>query len=407
MRTASPRSHPGTTRGREGGADDADHGGAGVRHPHHARPVDRVRHPDQLTNPATGVELSLCRAWPHDDWHVLLEYETPGGGRIAGQWFADAVRRAEVFAATRGAVDVPGHGIVLHPDGADRRLTALAGLVSWPGSRLLAHRPERRAVVRLSGDGDTYYATVVRPGLDAEIGRRLTGLAGLLHGVATLPTVQDWPIGDGVLALSALTGPTLAAAGADRATSDGDLAAAWQRLGVALRVLHDAPRLPALTGAGSHDSAAEASLVTRWLAPAAEYGLLPPVETDDLLAELRSGAPGPAGLTCPDLTDAHVVAGTGGDIGLFGLDTVAVGELARDVANLQVRLEVRVAQGELTPSRARMARSALLAGLGPDEATLARVPAYERAARLRLAGVYAFRPRWRGLSRALLTAATP
>ncbi len=103
---------------------------------------------------------------------------------------------------------------MLHPDGGDRRLTALAGLVSWPGSRLLAHRPEQRAVVRLTGDGDTYYATVVRPGLDADLGRRLTGLAALLHGTATVPAVQDWPLGDGALVLSELPGPTLAALGA-------------------------------------------------------------------------------------------------------------------------------------------------------------------------------------------------
>lgn len=406
MRTASPRSHTRATGGRERGEDEADPGSDGVRHAHHARPVDRVRHPDRLAHPVTGAEPTLCRAWPHDDWHVLLEFRSESGGRLAGQWFADAVRRAEVFAATRGALDVPGDGTVLHPDGADRRLTALAGLVAWPGSRLLAHRPERRAVVRLTGDGDTYYATVVRPGLDGDLGRRLTGLAGLLRGVATLPAVQDWPIGDGVLVLSTLTGPTLAAAGAGRSTSGADLMAAWQRLGVALRVLHDAPRVPGLTGVGTHDAAAEVALVERWLAPAAEYGLLPPVDVAELLAPLRDGAPGPVGLLCPDLTDAHAVLSPGG-LGLFGLDTVAAGELARALAALRVGLEVRVARGELTPSSARSARDALLAGARPDEATLARVPGYERAARLRLAGVYAFRPRWRGLSRALLTAATP
>lgn len=377
-----------------------------MRHPHHARPVDRVRHPDRLTHPVTGTDLRLRRAWPHDDWHVLLEFETPGGGRLSGQWFADAIRRAEVFAATRGALDVPGHGIVLHPDGADRRLTALAGLASWPGSRLLAHRPEQRAVVRLSGDGDVYYATVVRPGVDADLGRRVGGLAGLLHGTATLPTVQDWPIGDGVLVLSALHGPTLAAAGSTRSVSVGELASAWQRLGTALRLLHDAPRVPALTGAGTHDAAAEVTLATRWLGPAAEYGLLPPVDVESLLMELSAGVPGPAGLGCPDLSDAQVVVGPDGGIGLFGLEAVTVGELARSVADLLVRIELRVAQGELTPLRARAARTAMLDGMRPDEATLARVPAYERAARLRLAGEYAFQPRWRGLSRALLTAAT-
>lgn len=364
--------------------------------------TDRLRHPDRLAHPGTGAELTLLRAWPRGEWHVLLEFATPSGGRLAGQWFADAVRRAEVFAATRGAVDVPGHGVVLHPDGADRKLAALSGLVAWPGSRLLVHRPERRAVVLLTGDGDRYYAKVLRPGADVALAGRLAALAQALRGVADVPLVLDWPLGDGVLVQAELPGPTLYEAAEAGSAPESVLVAGWERLGAALRLLHDAPRDG--VAAGTHDAADEEAVATRWLRAAAGYGLLPAVDVGALLTELRSGPPGPAGLLHRDLHDKQAVLQPGGRLGLLDLDTVAVGERALDVANVLVHLELRVAQRVLPRPLARSARAAFLAGLDPDDATLARVPAYERATRLRLAGVYAFRPRWRGLARALLAA---
>ncbi|SDT55920.1 hypothetical protein [Jiangella sp. DSM 45060] len=366
-------------------------------------------HPDRVTHPVTGAELVLLRAWPRRDGHVLLEFATPSGERLAGQWFADPVRWAEVAAATRGGVDVPARGVVLQPDGADRRLAALAGLVARPGSRLLVHRPERRAVVRLDGDGGRCYAKVLRPGADAALAGRLAALAVALRGVAEMPRPLALPLGDGVLAQSELPGPTLYEAAASPDPSSGPLSgllAGWERLGVALRRLHGTPP-GAVAVTATHDAADEEAVTTRWLRAAAASGLLPPVDVAALLMSLRSGAPGPAGLLHRDLHDKQAVLQPSGRLGLLDLDTVAAGERALDVANVLVHLELRVAQRALTPSLARSARAAFLAGLDPDDATLARVPAYERATRLRLAGVYAFRPRWRELSRALLAAASP
>ena len=78
--------------------------------------------------------------------------------------------------------------------------------------------------------------------------------------------------------------------------------------------------------------------------------------------------------------------------------TLAAGDPALDVANLLVHLDLRVAQGIMTSVRADQARAAFLRGYAPDEVTTARVPAYAELVRLRLAGLYAFRPRWRSLA---------
>ncbi|WP_053203457.1 phosphotransferase [Jiangella muralis] len=360
-----------------------------------------ARHPDRVAHPVTGAELAVVRAWPRRDQHVLLELATPSGERLAGQWFADAVRRADVVAATSGAIDVPAHGVVLQPDGADRKLPALAGLVARPGSRLLVHRPGRRAVVLLDGDRGRCYAKVLPPGAEVALAGRLTALAAALRGVAEVPRPLDRPLGDGVLAQSELPGPTLYEAG----PSSG-LLAGWERLGAALRRLHGTPPSTVAVTA-THDAADEEAVTVRWLRAAAVSGLLPPVDVAGPLTELRTGPPGPVGLLHRDLHDKQAVLQPGGRLGLLDLDTVAAGERALDVANVLVHLELRVAQEALTPSLARSARSAFLAGLDPDDATLARAPAYERATRLRLAGVYAFRPRWRELSRTLLAAASP
>ena len=100
-----------------------------------------------------------------------------------------------------------------------------------------------------------------------------------------------------------------------------------------------------------------------------------------------------------DLHDKQVVVGA--HIGLLDLDTLAVGERALDLANALAHLELRVDQGLMTAAAARVARRAFLEGADPDPETRERIPAHLGVARLRLAGVYAFRPRWRALARAL------
>ena len=82
----------------------------------------------------------------------------------------------------------------------------------------------------------------------------------------------------------------------------------------------------------------------------------------------------------------------GTTLGLLDLDTATRGEAALDLGNLWAHIELRHVQGRLT----RQDRDRILDLLGEVVAaaptTLRRVVTHHRAARLRLAYVYAFRP---------------
>ena len=98
-----------------------------------------------------------------------------------------------------------------------------------------------------------------------------------------------------------------------------------------------------------------------------------------------------------DFYEKQVVIGSDGQVGILDFDTAAVGEPALDVANIFAHLELRVLQGRCSLRSASHATDALLEGYDSRSKVLARLPAYRDASRLRLACVYAFRPRCRHL----------
>jgi hypothetical protein len=79
-----------------------------------------------------------------------------------------------------------------------------------------------------------------------------------------------------------------------------------------------------------------------------------------------------------------------------------MGDPALDVANLLVHLELRSRQQHCSPGRSQRAAAAFLEGYQPGPELWDRVAAYALATRVRLACVYAFRPRWRSLAPRLL-----
>ena len=112
---------------------------------------------------AAAEGLRVRRAWPRSKCHLLLEL-TGADGSVAGQWFDAPDTAAEVAAATPGAQllrtgNEPAR-LVLQPGGADRRLKALARLLTRPELKLVSHRPERRAVVQRSGDSPGFLKLV-------------------------------------------------------------------------------------------------------------------------------------------------------------------------------------------------------------------------------------------------------
>ena len=143
-------------------------------------PADR----DQLG--LSSGTLELRRSWPRREDQLHLEYVTPEGRIVPGQWFRDPARCADIGRRTaRAAAQVqrtagpgarastpgssvisyvlpdPASAVLLQANGSDRKLPALLSLLARPGARLLVHRPERRAVVRLVTPEGVQYAKVV------------------------------------------------------------------------------------------------------------------------------------------------------------------------------------------------------------------------------------------------------
>ncbi|WP_152195620.1 phosphotransferase family protein [Georgenia subflava] len=353
------------------------------------------------------------RAWPRGTEHALLELSPlrptvdgadPGQAAVAAQWFADPARLAAVAAKTPGGR--VADGVLLQPEGADAQLPALGGVLARPGAQLVAHRPGRRAVVRVPAGDGVEYVKVVRPAKADALARRGRLVRALLDDSVVVPELLgDGDVRDGVLRWSDVGGTTLHALGADPARTGHEVRAAWAVAGRAVRLLHGADRAAVLDEHGVED---ELAAIGTWLAPAVHHGLLDAGQVEratELVARgLRAAPARPVlGVLHRDLHDKQVLLRPDGRLGMIDVDTLAVGERALDVANVLVHLELRVAQGLLTARQAEAARTGLLTGVGePLEQLWARVPAYAAATRLRLAGVYAFRPRWLPLAREML-----
>jgi aminoglycoside phosphotransferase (APT) family kinase protein len=93
-------------------------------------------------------------------------------------------------------------------------------------------------------------------------------------------------------------------------------------------------------------------------------------------------------------------------VAFIDFDTLQRGDAAVDLANLAVHLELRAMQAGEGVAAAAPLRAALLEGYGAGPALTERLAPYEAAVRLRLACVYAFRPRWAGLPLELLAYTT-
>jgi hypothetical protein len=345
--------------------------------PHWPRPRRRWRERARVKLPTVQADVAaqggeLRRAWPRDAEHLLLDVGRDGGP-TAGQWFADADRARSVADRTPGATV---HGrLVLQPAGADRRLAGLPGLLAEPGTELLAHRPERRAVVRGPGG----YTKLVRPD-------RFPAVAAAAGRAAALPVrvprVLAADAGGGRLTTAALPGRPL-----HELLDTPAAVPACRALGAALAALHAAP-VPA--GTPRHDAAAEAAVLHRWTDLARAWGAADVAVPPAVLEELRTGGSGPAVPLHRDLHDRQVLVADDGPVGLLDFDLLAAGEPALDLANLLAHLSLRQRQGLVDD--ARPLRAAVLEGYRLEPEVAARVPVHEVVTRARLAAVYAFRP---------------
>jgi hypothetical protein len=343
-----------------------------------------------------SASLGLRKGQARGPGRLTLELVGPDG-LCAGQWHAEptdtlraAAHLADEFGSRSVRVLAGGHLLVQYA-GADRRLPLLHGLVAQPGAELVAHRPDRRAVVRIDPER---YVKVVRPGRTGDIVRPLT--QGHPDGIR-VPEVLDADDDTGLVTLSAVPGRTLHDLLGDRDEDDRELGLQVKRVGAATRAWHDQGAHAPLV---VHDGAAETAGAYRWLEAAGNFGLLDPAHWRGRLAVAASrlaGSPAELVVLHRDLHDKQLLLDGSGPVGLLDLDLAACGDPAVDLANLLVHLELRALQGHCTEGRARVCAAGLLEGYSPGPALLARLAPYATATRLRLAGLYCFRPARPGL----------
>ena len=379
-----------------------------------------------------SLELDHC--WPRSSEHMLLDYVSDDGARIAGQWFNDRRRLERVARATaqsavtcRTAVVVyPELGVLLQAGGADRRLPGLAELVATPGAKLLVHRPEKRAVVLLERPGGRCYAKVVRPKRANRLARKFLAVRQLTSDAFTVPELLEIDVAAGVTIWSALPGVTLRELlfgsdgrgtargmtevhsrtqqrrGASSPPGERYLQAAAQGVGRALRTLHGAVPPPNTT---SHGVVDEISWLENRLERIEQF-------TPRMYGPCRAAATGvfenlvadrsPLVLVHRDFSDSQVLIDARGRVGLLDFDTLALGEAALDLARLLVCLQWRAAPRRCLMELAQMVAAGFLEGYGADPAVYRRLNAYTDAAYLRWACREALLSRKASVTRAWL-----
>ena len=348
--------------------------------------------------------LQLRRAWPREVSRLGLQYVDAAGRVVPGQWHADEAETLALFGELRrrGAVLArsPACLVTLQPGGAENKLPALAGLLEREGAEIVAHRPGRRAVVRVADRGGVRYVKALRPSKVARIlraNRFVSGLAARAFAVAELGEVDE---AAGLLVMGEIGGMSLHGL----AASDGEaFIAGCGTAGRALRSLHvDAP-----DWVDTHDASAEVAMLQERAAAVEAFvpGMHGAVArlSGRVFAALMGGG-GASVVVHRDFYDKQVVVRDGGRPGLLDFDTLAAGEAALDVANMLGHLELRVLQGACSRATAAAAGRWFLEWYGENDAVTTRVPAYLDATRLRLAMLYAFWPKWAGLSGRLLEA---
>ena len=324
---------------------------------------------------AAAAGLRVRRAWPRSANHLLLDLS--GADRsVAGQWFDVPDRAAAVAAQTPGAQLLPpgdqSARLVLQPAGADRRLPALADLLTRPALKLVSHRPERRAVVQRSGEAPGYLK-LVPPS-------RLASLATQAERAERLPLRAAR-----VLEIDEALGAVITAPIPGRPLSDWlagpDAAEACRRVGRTLAAVHSVdPR-----GLSAHGAADERDVTERWEGWAAGWGVGPALGREDLPAP---PAPSEPVLVHRDFHDGQVLVDDAHAVGLIDFDLMAAGDPALDVANFICHLELREHQRGIV---AAPLAAAFLGGYQPSRTVQQALPFYLATSARRLSAVYTFR----------------
>ncbi len=322
-----------------------------------------------------GREWTIERVWPArvGDSRVPLEARTAG--------------------VVRGGYAEPDGRIALLAPDEDTRLPAL-GAVGRAG-RLVAHRPGRRAVVRLAADRG--YAKVVASGKAPRIVDAHDRGRAFSAGFRIPPALAHEFDPSAVTRFGALNGRSFGELGGDGTVTD----AAWERIWDEwadgwLAAMSSAPAddLPV------HDAHDEAAIVRTWAAHATPLLGGDVARTAERVVARLEVAGAASTLSHRDLHDGQLLWHPEEGIGLIDLDTCARADPGLDLGNLAAHADFAARQGRWPTKRAGIAVAAVAtaaAALGVDAERLA---AWRSAARLRIACVNVLRPRWRAAARA-------
>jgi tRNA A-37 threonylcarbamoyl transferase component Bud32 len=341
---------------------------------------------------APGV-LALKRAWPAGGDHLVLEYVDGRGRVVAGQWRAQsedleqALAKTVRITATACILD----GVLVQAGGADAKLQNLHQIAHMPAAEVLAHRAERRAVVRHEAAGVVRYAKVTAARKVRGIVEQWERARRAARGHVDTPDLCEWDEERGITCWSALKGCSM-----HELLGSAHAAAASGPVGEALAHLHGGE----CSGLQAHGAAEEAAVLRQW------HGRLRPFDAEfaeeiagaiESTAEALVAAAGSRhGVIHRDLHDKQVFITEQGRVEMLDFDLLAAGEPELDLGNWTAHLQLRAIQGEVTQAGAEEAAAEFLGGYGVHDER--RLRAYARSSLLRLACVYSFRPRWPGVA---------
>lgn len=378
---------------------------------------------------ARDAALTLERAWPYRRLPLVALYREDGGA--PGRWWTVAALPGGPFpgALKRGlkngrAVAVPSLNAVLQrfPDDVELHGLAEATDSSLARERLapwldadfearsveaepIGYKPMRRFVARyrfVSRDGteQTLFGKCFRPGADEESWSAHSALAHTMHGqpppepnvAPPEGRIPEWKM---LVWRRAPGKPFL------QLLEDADATSVAERIGAALAALHRSD----VAWQRRHTTADELSTVWRWIELAKRVFPHSAPRLDRACEELirLTHDPSPSRLrpSHRDFYDKQVLV-HGEKMTFLDLDTACLAEPELDLGNFLAHLRLRRLQRPQL--RTDEVGNALIEGYvartGPPDRR--RLHFYEGCAITRLACVYAFRPRWRGLASELL-----
>lgn len=330
--------------------------------------------------------LTVERAWPRgrrDGAEVILVEGHDRSGRL---------RAARLRLRPSTGLGWHVSTIQVAPPGDDPKLPDLHE--ASRGGRLVVHRYGRRAVVRCADR----VVKVVRPGdgpviaSAARQGEQMAVAAGF-----TAPEVLR--TGRGQVSFSILPGRSLHELGGVVPRREWSRWwAHWATLWTALAQPSGVHRLP------DHSAHDEAVVLRRWLERVIRLEALPTglshqvtSRADAVITDLVTQPAQALVLSHRDLHDKQMLAHER-SLGLLDFDTVALAEPALDLANLWVHAQLRADQGLWSRGHSEVAQRAIREVARDLAVSDDRFATYAEASRLRLACLYAFRPRYRDLA---------